>query len=102
MASVRVVNVGGTEYLQVVEYYRKAGGRQSLRVLKSFGQNTVENWLRANQFSSSYDQLKAIGARAAESNIDWDELLKGALTVFGVILGAAVVAAVLDEIFGRD
>jgi hypothetical protein len=102
MASVRVVNVGGKEYLQVVEYYRRADGRQSLRVLKSFGQYTVENWLKASQFAASYDQLRAIGARAAENSVDWDELLKGALTVFGVILGAGVVAAVLGEIFGED
>ena len=102
MASVRTVNVGGTQYLQVVEYYRKNDGRQSLRVLKSFGQNNIENWLRANQFAYSYDQLKSIGTRAAESNVNWDELLKGALTVVGVVLGAAVVASVLNEIFGQD
>lgn len=71
-------------------------------MLSSFGQNTVENWLPANQFASSYDQLRAIGARAAENKVDWDELLKGALTVFGVILGAAIVAAVLNEILGGD
>jgi len=102
MASVRTVRVGGTEYLQVVEYYRRPDGRQSLRVLKSFGQNNIENWLKANQFATSYVQLRNIGIQAAQENVNWDDLLKGALTVFGVILGATVVAAVLKDIFGED
>ena len=101
MPSVRVVDVSGKQYLQVVEYYRRPNGKQSVRVLKSFGRYNIENWLKANQFSVAYDQLKSIAAQASTNKSNLNELLGAALTVFGIILGATLVAAIIRDIFGE-
>jgi hypothetical protein len=85
--------VNGTKYLQVVE--PQSGG--SLSVLQSFGDaNNVENWLRANQFVSSYNQLKELKTQPKPSGNDQD-FFRAALAIFGVVLGAALIASLLEE-----
>ena len=102
MASVRAIRVGRASYVQVVEYYRRPSGRQAIRVVKSFGKYTLESWLRANQYVASYNQLKQATEAARKSNTNGQDFLRGALTVFGAILGAALIASILNEIFGEN
>ncbi len=88
-AWVRTITVGGRQYLQVVET-QPAG---SIIVLRSFGQNNIENLLKARQHAASYNQLKDL--RQNPPAVDKDALVKAALTIFGAILGAAII----DELF---
>ena len=81
--------MGGKQYLQVVE--TQPGG--SIVVLKSFGQYDIENFLKAQQYAASYNQLTDF--RQNPPTPDWEALAKAALTIFGAILGAAII----DEIF---
>jgi len=102
LASVRVTKVGGAEYLQVVEY-DYSGGQAKTKVLNSFGRNTLENRLRAEQYAAEYDRLKGFAGEFAKTqpqNNPPNDLVNTALAVFGIVLGAAVVIAVLNEIFG--
>lgn len=102
MASVRVVKVGSSEYLQVVEYSR-SGNQVKTRVLNSFGRNTWENRLKAEKYAADYDRLRQVATEYANSpggQNSRNDLLNSALAVFGLILGAAVVVALLNEIFG--
>jgi hypothetical protein len=92
MARVRTVRVGKRRYLQVVE--NTASG--SIDVLQSFGEYGIENWLRANQFANSYNQLRDLAAQP-KPNGNPDDFLRAALAIFGVVLGAAIVASLLGE-----
>jgi len=56
MARVRTVRVGDRRYLQVVESQPNG----SLSVLQSFGEYNLENWLKAEQFANSYNQLREL------------------------------------------
>lgn len=97
-ASVRVINVGGRSYLQAVEYINE-GGRRSLKILKSFGQDNLQNRLQAEQFVSNYNTLRSIVQREAQQpNTNIDNLLKGALVIFGIILGAKIISDIIDEL----
>ena len=92
MASVRTIKVHNKEYLQVVEYFVETGQRR-MRVLKAFGENTWVNRLKANQFESSYNLLKAF--KSDVSPRDADEattIFNTALVLFGAILGAKLIA----------
>jgi len=91
LARVRSVVVSGKRYLQVIE--SQSG---SISVLGSFGEYRLENWLRANQFANSYNQLRDL-AQAQPQTGDSEEFFRAALAIFGVILGAAIVAAILGK-----
>jgi len=98
MASVRTINVRGRSYLQAVEY-ASAGGKRSVKILKSFGPDNLQNRLRAEQFASNYDTLRSIAQREAQQpNVTAENLLKGALVIFGLILGAKIISDIIDEI----
>ena len=102
MTSVRVVKVGGSEYLQVVEYARSSGQVQT-KVLSSFGKNTWENRLKAEKYAADYDRLRKVATEYANSTRgqgNQNDFVNFALAVFGLVLGVAVVFALLNEIFG--
>lgn len=91
VARVRTVRVGEKRYLQVVE--PQSNG--SLSVLQSFGEYSLENWLKAEQFANSYNQLRELAqSRAGGSG---DDFFRAALAIFGVVLGAAIIASLLGE-----
>jgi hypothetical protein len=90
-AWVRTVNVSGKQYLSVVETQPNG----SIKVLQSFGQHNIENWLRANQYAASYNKLRELRQQAPSS--DGDTLLKAALAIFGVILGAAIIEELFSD-----
>ena len=94
MASTRTITVNGIPYLQVVDYKRTNDGKTKIDVVKSFGRESLENRMKAEQFTASYDKLKEIAEQQKDQNNTTD-LLGLALAIFGTILGAAVVAAVL-------
>ena len=88
-AWVRTITVSGRQYLQVVETQPTG----SIIVLRSFGQNNIENLLKARQYAASYNQLKEL--RQNPPVADKDALNKAALAIFGAILGATII----DELF---
>jgi hypothetical protein len=97
-ASVRTISVGQRSYLQVVEYSNQ-GGKRSMKILKSFGQDSLQNRLKAEQFASNYDTLRSIAQREAQQpNVTAENLLKGALVIFGLILGAKIISDIIDEV----
>jgi hypothetical protein len=98
VASVRTINVGGRSYLQVAEYIN-VGGKRSVKILKSFGPNDLQNRLQAEQFASNYNTLRSIAQREAQQpNVNIENLLKGALVIFGIILGAKIISDIIDEL----
>jgi|GEM_PF-3180492 hypothetical protein len=96
MASVRVISVGGRNYLQVVEYVN-VSGKSTIKVLKSFGQGNLENRLQAERFASNYNTFKAIAQKEVKPGNAGD-FLKAALVIFGIILGAAIISEIVDEL----
>jgi len=94
MASTRTITVNGIPYLQVVDYKKTNDGKTKIDVVKSFGRESIENRMKAEQFTASYDKLKEIAERHNDQNNSTD-LLGPALAIFGIILGVAVVGAVL-------
>lgn len=96
MASVRVINVGGRNYLQVVEYVN-VSGKRSIKILKSFGPDNLQNRLQAEQFASNYNTFRAIAQREVQQGNAAD-FLKVALAIFGIILGAAIISDIIDEL----
>ena len=102
MVSVRTINVGGKRYLQVVEYFN-VGGKRKTRILKSFGPNTLENRLKAEQFASNYNTFRSIAQREVQqANVNIENLLKGALVIFGIILGAKIISDIIDALVNPD
>lgn len=100
MASVRTTTIGGIPYLQVVEYVKSPDGKTKIDVVKSFGRDGLENRMKAEQFAASYDTLKEVAKDMKEEKKgDSDDVGKIALSLFGVVLGAAVIGAILGEIF---
>jgi hypothetical protein len=98
MASVRIINVGGRSYLQVVEYVN-VGGRRSIKILKSFGTDNLQNRLQAEQFASNYNTLRSLAQRETQQpNVNVADLLTGALVVFGIILGAKIISDIINEL----
>ena len=65
-------------------------------VLQSFGEYNLENWLRANQFANSYNQLRDLAVQPRPTGNDQD-FFRAALAIFGVVLGAALIASLLGE-----
>jgi len=97
-ASVRSISVGQRSYLQVVEYGNR-GGKRSMKILKSFGQDNLQNRLKAEQFASNYDTLRSIAQREVQQpNVTSENLLKGALVIFGLILGAKIISDIIDDV----
>ena len=94
MASTRTITVNGIPYLQVVDYKKNNDGKTKIDVVKSFGRESIENRMKAEQFTASYDKLKEIAEQHHDQNNTTD-LLGPALAIFGIILGVAVVGAVL-------
>ena len=93
MARVRTIPVNGKRYLQVVEPQPNG----SLAVLQSFGDaDSTENWLRANQFANSYDQLRDLAGQPRPT-ANGEDFFRAALAIFGVVLGAAIIASLLGE-----
>ena len=102
MASVRVINVGGKRYLQVVEYVN-VGGKRKTKILKSFGPNNLANRLKAEQFASNYNTFRSVAQREIQqASINIDDLLKGALVIFGIILGAKIISDIIDALTNPD
>ena len=102
MASVRTITVGGRRYLQVVEY-ASVSGRRRTRVLRSFGPDTLENRLKAEQFASNYNAFRSIAQREAQQpNVDIGNLLKAGLVIFGIILGAKIISDIIDALADSD
>jgi len=98
MASVRTITVGGRNYLQVVEYVKVVGKRR-IKILKSFGPDSLENRLKAEQFASNYNTFKSVAQREAhQPNVNIDNLLKGALVIFGIILGAKIISDFINAL----
>jgi hypothetical protein len=97
-ASVRTIQVNDTDYLQVVRYFRK-DGKNRIKVIKSFGQDTLENRLKAQQFASNYNSLAEIAQQELERNETKNNIVTIALVLFGLILGAAIIKDLIDEIF---
>ena len=100
LASVRTVNVNNQLYLQVVRYYKK-NGKYKTKIIQSFGRDNLENRLKAQQFASTYNSLADIAKQELERNVGYENLLKGALVIFGLILGAAIITELITEIFGE-
>lgn len=92
MARVRTVKVGERRYLQAIETMPNG----SIDVLQSFGEYNLENWLRANQFANSYNQLRDLAGQPRPTGNDQD-FFRAALAIFGVVLGAALIASLLGE-----
>ncbi len=101
MASARTIMVNGIAYLQVVEYKKTSDGKIKMDVIKSFGRDSLENRMKAEQFAASYDRLKEVAEQQKEKSGSGD-LLKPALAIFGIILGAVVVGAIIKEVLGKD
>ena len=99
MVSTRTIKVAGKQYLQVVKYNKISNGKTRVKVVKTFGENSLENRMRAEQFSISHNQLKELAIQNREQH-NTEDIVRAGLTIFGIILGAAVVGAVIDE-FGR-
>ena len=99
-ASVRTVTVSGKSYLQVVRYIRE-NGKYKTKIIKSCGRDNLENRLKAQQFASTYNSLADIAKKEFERNIDFENLLRGALVIFGLILGAAIITELINEVFGE-
>lgn len=101
MASTRTITVGGIPYLQVVDYKKTREGKAKIDVIKSFGKESIENRMRADQFTASYNKLKEIAERGkGEENPR--SLLGPALAIFGIVLGTAIVVTVLGVGLGDD
>jgi hypothetical protein len=96
MASVRIISVNGRNYLQVVEYVN-IGGKRSIKILKSFGLNNLQNRLQAEQFASNYNTFRTIAQREVQQGNAAD-FLKAAFVIFGIILGAAIISEIVDEL----
>ncbi len=100
MVVTRAVKVAGKQYLQVVEYKKIQNGKTKVKVVKTFGENTLENKMRAEQFSLSHNQLKELAIQHREQNGSGD-ILSAGLAIFGIILGATIVAGVINEFARR-
>ena len=87
MAYVRILNVRGVEYVQVGENYTE-GNKRRLKVLKSFGRNTPENYLLAERYLAQYEKAKELikSKERHKHKIDYS-LLKFA---FGALIGIGV------------
>ena len=97
MASVRTIRVRSKEYLQVVEYFVDEGQRR-MRVLKAFGENTLLNRLKAKQFESSFNLLKAFKEDVSREDADAaTAILDTALVLFGAILGVKIISDLLKR-----
>ena len=92
MPSIRKIKVGKKEYLQVVEYTKGKA-----KVLKSFGKDSLETRGKAIQFvENNYALIKFVkeGIKNKEKK---ENIEKIALTVFGSILGGALVMKLLEK-----
>ena len=99
LVRVRSTRVGGRDYLQVVRYVNESG-KSRLHVIKSFGRDNLENRLKANQFASNYNSLYDQAQTELQNQaVNVETLLKGALVVFGIFLGAKIISEILDELF---
>ena len=96
-ASVRTTTVNDNHYLQVVRYYRK-DGKNKTKVIKSFGRDTLENRLKAQQFASNYNSLADMAKAELERNEKIGSLLTFALVLFGAILGATIIQEIIKEV----
>lgn len=99
-ASVRTVKVNGQPYLQVVRYFRE-NGKYKTKIIKSFGRDDLENRLKAQQFASTYNSFADIAKKEYEKKVGFEKLLKGALVIFGIILGAAIITEIINEVFEK-
>ena len=98
MASVRTTTVGEKAYLQAVEYVND-NGRRRIQVLKSFGSDSLQSRLQAEQFVSNYNTFRSVAQKETQQpNVKVADLLTGALVVFGIILGAKIIYDIVDEL----
>ena len=102
MATVRIITVGGKNYLQVVQYV-KVGGKRKIKILKSFGPDNLQNRLKAEQFASNYNTFRSVAQRETQQpNVDIGKLLTGALVIFGIILGAKIISDIINDLTNPD
>jgi len=97
MASIRIITVHTKKYIQVVEYFIESGQRR-LRVLKAFGEDSLVNRLKAKQFESSYNLLKAFRSDVTPQDADeTTAIFNTALILFGAVLGAKLIADLFKD-----
>lgn len=102
MASVRIITVGGRNYLQAVEYV-KVGEKRRIKILKSFGPDNLQNRLKAEQFASNYNTFRSVARKEIKKpNVTAQDFLTGALVIFGIILGAKIISDIIDALSAGD
>ena len=98
MVRIRKIKVKEKIYLQVVSYEYDQFGNKKLKVLKSFGQDTPSNYLKAKQFEANFNVLEGVVSQpsvdSTEKLIDLENL---AIATFGAILGYKLI----KKIFGK-
>ncbi len=98
MATIRKIKVRGNTYLQVVMYEYDQSGKRHIKVLKSFGQDTPINYLKAKQFEANYNALDSVLSQpSVDSTEKVIKLENLALATFGAILGYKVI----KKLFGK-
>lgn len=95
MASVRTITINGVPYLQVVGYSKTKDSKPKIDVIKSFGRDSLESRMKAEQFVASYNKLQDLAKEM--KNKPKSDLLSAALAIFGIVLGAAIVVALLKN-----
>ena len=93
MASLRTITINGVPYLQVVNYLKTKDDKSKVDVVKSFGRDILENRMKAEQFVASYNKLQDLAKDM--KNKPKNDFLSAALAIFGIVLGAAIVVALL-------
>jgi hypothetical protein len=90
---VQTVARGNVRYVSVVEDVVMPDGTRTARTLQSFGQETPEALVRAHQFKSAYETAAQLAPQAREDK----EMAEALVAVFGIILGVALLAALLSK-----
>lgn len=100
MASVIINRSRGNQYVQVIEDYYDDRGNRRRKVIQSFGPASPVTIAQARQFAGQYNVLKDL-AKQYEGTEDWDEIVKQATMVLGLLVGAAAIAGILAALFGK-
>ncbi len=90
---VRTTRVGGVDYTQVI-----LRGHRSSRVLKSFGRDSLENYVRAHMFLAAYNSLESLlcnGDLEAYPPEQLARLESYALAEFGWVLGKDLILGLI-------
>jgi predicted secreted Zn-dependent protease len=87
MATIRISNVGGKEYIQVITYEINPRGQNHLKILKSFGPNTPRNMIEAKIFKTNFELLEKL-KNDPDINLNDVEKMGAIEKVAGSITGA--------------